>query len=270
MADPNHREHNPTAAEVGEPIIDSQPTPMEPAPNRRVFLGAAAALIAAAGGAVWVATKADPEEIEAAAFDDPEPTPTTAAVAASAAASQGGAEATPPPPPEPLPLKTYELRTPLADPPFEPEPDTEWWNSEPLTAADLEGKVVLFDFWTFGCINCRNTIPSLKAWYERYADDGLIVLGVHTAEFNFEKEPGNIEDAIADLGIQWPVVNDPNKKVWRAFNTRFWPTKAIYDTTGTLRYAKKGEGRYREVEDYIRDVLEVDPASPRSNDPEQV
>lgn len=268
MADQYRQDRNPIDPDIIQPLAASP----EPAPNRGVFLTAAAALIVLAAGAIWVASNADAERLEESAFAEPEPTTTVApAPSAAAGSSADGAASEVAVPVEParLPLKTYELNTPLSDPPFDPEPDTEWWNSEPLTAADLEGKVVLYDFWTFGCINCRNTIPSLKAWHDRYADDGLVILGVHTAEFNFEKEPGNIEAAIDDLGIPWPVVNDPDKKVWRSFNSRFWPTKAIYDTEGQLRYTKKGEGRYAEIEDYIRDVLEVDPDSPRANDPEQ-
>lgn len=234
---------------------------LETPPNRGRYLVAGAALILAAGGAVYVATQTDAERLEDTALQEvaaaTTTTPNTTNVPDSVAIEG------------PLPLKTYALNTPLEAPEFAPRPDREWFNSAPLTDADLDGRVVLFDFWTFSCHNCKATIPHLREIHKRYERDGLLLIGVHAAEFEFEKEPAAIEAAIADLGVTWPVVNDPEREVWRDHKTRFWPTQDLYDGDGTLRYAHKGEGRYEEIEDYVRDVLGVDPASPRADEPSE-
>ena len=132
----------------------------------------------------------------------------------------------------------------------------EWINSPPLSMESLRGKVVLIDFWTYSCINCIRTIPFLQTWHERYADEGLVILGVHTPEFEFEKVYQNVVDATEELGVAWPVVQDNNFTVWRSYSNRFWPAKYLIDINGEIRFRHFGEGRYPETEQAIRELLE--------------
>jgi thiol-disulfide isomerase/thioredoxin len=141
-----------------------------------------------------------------------------------------------------------------------------WIGSDPLTDASLTGDVVVYDFWTYSCVNCVRTIPYLSAWYDRYHDDGLEIVGVHSPEFEFEKDRGNVERAVADLGVDWPVALDPDLRIWNAFGNRYWPAKYIVDRDGALRYYRFGEGNYDEIEDVLRELLGVEPDSPRSDD----
>jgi thiol-disulfide isomerase/thioredoxin len=156
----------------------------------------------------------------------------------------------------------------IAKPDEVPGPDLAegWIGSEPLTDASLMGSVVVYDFWTYSCVNCVRTIPYLKAWYDRYHDDGLQIVGVHSPEFEFEKDPDNVRRAVDDLGVDWPVALDPNLRVWNAFGNRYWPAKYVVDRDGALRYYHFGEGAYDEVEDVLRELLGVDPKSPRADD----
>ena len=131
-----------------------------------------------------------------------------------------------------------------------------WINSEPLTFEEQRGKVVLVDFWTYTCINCIRTLPFLKAWQEKYADKGLVIVGVHAPEFEFEKDRQNVIDAVDDFGIEWAVAQDNDMKTWRAFNNRFWPAKYLVDSEGFIRYNHFGEGSYDETEAWIRGLLE--------------
>ncbi|MBB6480427.1 cytochrome c biogenesis protein DipZ [Spirochaeta isovalerica] len=131
----------------------------------------------------------------------------------------------------------------------------QWFNSEPLSMESLEGKVVIIDFWTYSCINCIRTIPYLRSWYETYRKDGLEIIGVHSPEFAFEREPENLRKAIDDLGVTWPVVQDNSFLQWRAYNNRFWPAKYIIDKNGNIRYSHFGEGGYEETEAVIRELL---------------
>lgn len=131
----------------------------------------------------------------------------------------------------------------------------QWFNSEPLTMAGLRGKVVLVDFWTYTCINCIRTLPYVKSWHEKYADKGLVIVGVHTPEFAFEKEADNVEKAIADFEIKYPVVQDNDYATWRAYNNRFWPAKYLIDKDGRIRYTHFGEGDYDETEQMIQELL---------------
>lgn len=128
-------------------------------------------------------------------------------------------------------------------------------NEEPLTKEDLEGKVVLLDFWTYSCINCVRTQPVLKGWWETYKDDGLIIIGVHTPEFAFEKDPENVRDAVERAGLEYPIALDPNYGTWRAYNNRFWPAAYYFDRDGRLRFTHFGEGEYEEQEQVIRALL---------------
>ena len=130
-----------------------------------------------------------------------------------------------------------------------------WINSEPLRMADLRGKVVLIDFWTYTCINCIRTFPHLKEWYAKYADKGLVVVGVHSPEFLFETVPSNVEQAVVDFGIEYPVAQDNQLNTWKVFGNRSWPGKFLVDKNGEIRFRHFGEGRYAETEQRIRELL---------------
>jgi cytochrome c biogenesis protein CcdA/thiol-disulfide isomerase/thioredoxin len=131
----------------------------------------------------------------------------------------------------------------------------EWLNSPPLTAQDLKGKVVLVDFWTYSCINCLRTLPYLRAWAEKYKDQGLVVIGVHAPEFAFERDIGNVKRAVADLGIVYPVAIDNNYAIWRAFGNQYWPAHYFIDAQGKIRRQHFGEGEYDESERAIQQLL---------------
>ncbi|HXV34064.1 MAG TPA: cytochrome c biogenesis protein DipZ [Gaiellaceae bacterium] len=133
-----------------------------------------------------------------------------------------------------------------------------WINSEPLTLEKLRGKVVLIDFWTYSCINCLRTLPHLRAWDQTYRDNGLVIVGVHTPEFAFEREPENVRRAVRDHGIEYPVALDPDYATWQAWLNRYWPAKYFIDRRGHLRYAHFGEGDYEESERVIRQLLAED------------
>jgi len=132
---------------------------------------------------------------------------------------------------------------------------TAWLNSAPLTPDTLRGKVVVVNFWTYSCINCLRTLPYLKTWAARYHDDGLVVIGVHTPEFGFEHDTGNVRHALADLNIQYPVAVDSDYGIWRAFGNEYWPAFYIVDAQGRIRYHHFGEGGYGEAEQAIRQLL---------------
>jgi len=147
------------------------------------------------------------------------------------------------------------------------EGGTGWLNTEPLTDRSLRGTVVLYEFWTFGCINCRHVEPYVRAWYERYHADGLEIVAIHTPEFSYEADPANVEEYVRDHGITYPVALDPDRVIWREWNNHAWPAFALYDGDGRLRHDHRGEGRYQLTEDLIRSLLGVDPASPRAEVP---
>ena len=130
-----------------------------------------------------------------------------------------------------------------------------WLNSPPLTREQLRGKVVLIDFWTYSCINCIRSIPYVKAWHERYARDGLVVIGVHAPEFAFERNPANVRKAIADLGIPYPVALDNQYALWRALKNNYWPAHYFIDAQGRVRFHHFGEGNYENSEKVIRALL---------------
>ena len=133
---------------------------------------------------------------------------------------------------------------------------TAWINSPPLTLESLRGKVVLVDFWTYSCINCLRTLPYIKAWNEKYKDSGLVIIGVHTPEFPFEKDEANVRKAVKDLGVLYPVPMDNDYKIWRSFNNEYWPADYFIDATGRIRFHHFGEGSYDESEKWIRTLLE--------------
>jgi cytochrome c biogenesis protein CcdA/thiol-disulfide isomerase/thioredoxin len=130
-----------------------------------------------------------------------------------------------------------------------------WLNSEPLTLAGLRGKVVLVDFWTYSCVNCLRTLPFLERWHRTYAREGLVIVGVHTPEFAFEREVANVRRAAAELGVRYPVALDPDYATWNAWGNQYWPAKYLVDRRGHVRYAHFGEGRYEETERAIRTLL---------------
>lgn len=130
-----------------------------------------------------------------------------------------------------------------------------WINSQPLSMKDLKGKVVVIDFWTYSCINCIRSIPYIRGWYERYRDDGLVVIGVHAPEFAFERNPENVVQAVQDFGIRYPVALDNDYVVWKALKNNYWPAHYFFDAQRRQRYHHFGEGRYGESEMVIRQLL---------------
>ena len=130
-----------------------------------------------------------------------------------------------------------------------------WINSEPLTIRSLRGKVVLVEFWTFGCINCQHVQPYVKAWYDRYASSGLVVVGVHTPELSFERDLGNVRDAVAKADIRYPVAFDPAYATWDAYRNGYWPAFFFIDRSGQVRHTHIGEGDYDGSEQVIRELL---------------
>jgi methionine-S-sulfoxide reductase len=132
---------------------------------------------------------------------------------------------------------------------------TGWLNSKPLTRAALRGKVVVIDFWAYSCINCLRALPYVNAWYSHYKDSGLVIIGVHSPEFEFEKDTDNVRKAIEKFGIQYPVALDNDMSIWNAFNNRFWPAHYFIDAQGRIRGHHFGEGKYARSERTIRQLL---------------
>jgi len=151
-----------------------------------------------------------------------------------------------------------------------PEEVGPWFNlpageagSQPLKIKSLakEGKIILIDFWTYSCVNCLRALPYLKSWHDKYSRTGLVIIGVHTPEFEFEKKPKNIENFIKKEGVTYPVVLDPERKIWDLFHNNIWSRKLLIDTKGKIRYDHSGEGAYLETENKIRELLkEADPS----------
>jgi thiol-disulfide isomerase/thioredoxin len=204
-----------------------------------------------------------------------------AAAPADAAVEVSGSESAPPPPQNTRPAAVESapavaLPTPTPSPAAQggptpeqqallakleswgtaPQPvDTVWFNAAPLHLADLRGQVVIVEFWTFGCINCRNVIPALQEWYAKYHAQGLEIVAVHTPEFSYEKDPTAVEEAIAELGVTWPVVMDNDWQTWRSYNNRFWPAMYLVDKAGHIRHLKIGEGQYAQTEAILQALL---------------
>jgi cytochrome c biogenesis protein CcdA/thiol-disulfide isomerase/thioredoxin len=132
---------------------------------------------------------------------------------------------------------------------------TSWLNSPPLTREGLRGKVVLIDFWTYSCINCLRSLPYISGWYQKYKEHGLVVIGVHAPEFAFEKDVGNVRQAVHDLGITYPVALDSNYAIWRAFDNQYWPAHYFIDAQGRVRGSHFGEGEYPQSEQTLRALL---------------
>ncbi|HMI98668.1 MAG TPA: redoxin domain-containing protein [Gaiellaceae bacterium] len=132
---------------------------------------------------------------------------------------------------------------------------TGWLNSQPLAAADLRGKVVLVDFWTYTCINWLRTLSYIRAWAEQYADQGLVVIGVHTPEFPFEEDVDNVREAAKQMAVEYPIALDSDYAVWRAFDNNYWPAVYIADAQGQIRHHHFGEGGYEEAEGVIQQLV---------------
>ena len=181
--------------------------------------------------------------------DAPTPTPTPTPAATATAVPEA-----PTPAPAPTPAASA-----AGDEEFDPAPEiggiSSWINSEPLTIAGLRGKVVLIDFWTYSCVNCIRTLPYLTEWHDKYADRGLVIIGVHTPEFAFERDRDNVLAAVAEYGIEYPVAQDNDDVTWDAFRNIYWPAKYLVDGEGRIRYKHFGEGAYAETEQQIRELL---------------
>lgn len=152
------------------------------------------------------------------------------------------------PPPADPPVSTQKIEPAFRD-------IDAWINSPPLAIDALKGKVVLVDFWTFDCVNCLNTLPHLKAWHEKYKDQGLVVVGVHTPEYAYEKSQANVRAAVQRLQIPYPVAQDNQYATWKAFDNHFWPALYLVDAQGRVVYSHFGEGRYAQTEEKIRQLL---------------
>jgi thiol-disulfide isomerase/thioredoxin len=133
-----------------------------------------------------------------------------------------------------------------------------WLNSEPLSAEELRGSVVAVDFWTYSCVNWLRTLPYVSVWHARYHDRGLVVVGAHAPEFGFEHELGNVQRAVDELGVGYPVVIDNEFAIWRSFDNHYWPALYLVDRDGRVRFHQFGEGAYEEIEQAIQQLLDID------------
>ena len=145
-----------------------------------------------------------------------------------------------------------------------------WLNSPPLSREALHGRVVLVNFWTYSCINSLRELPYMKAWAAKYKDAGLIVIGVHAPEFGFEKERANVQNAVRDLNVTYPVAIDSNHRIWDAFNNEYWPADYFIDGNGRIRYHHFGEGDYGESERVIQDLLKANGATGLDENPVRI
>jgi thiol-disulfide isomerase/thioredoxin len=131
-----------------------------------------------------------------------------------------------------------------------------WLNSEPLRIAELKGKVVLVEFWTFGCYNCRNLEPHIKTWHQRYAEKGLVVIGVHSPEFSYERVLANVQRYVREHAIGYPIAIDNDFATWKRYGNRYWPAMYLIDKRGVVRYLRVGEGGYEQTERRIQALLQ--------------
>jgi len=146
---------------------------------------------------------------------------------------------------------TEETKAPIA-----PELSSGLWiNSEPLKLQSLHGRVVLIEFWTFACYNCRNTLPTIKKWDAQYRDKGLTIIGVHTPELDYESNIDNLRREVAGLGIKYPIVTDNDYSTWKAYGVEAWPTLFLLDKQGRVRWTHVGEGAYDKTEEVIKKLL---------------
>ena len=214
----------------------------EPSPKHSsLFVVAFVALLVVAGGAIAVSRRTAPQRL------------ITSSAPPSAAPSAASSAVT-------TPAVTLPVLRQSA-PEVKPEG---WINTPGLSPADLKGKVVLYEFWTFGCYNCKNVLPHVKAWNARYAKDGLLVLSIHTPEFDYEGKVENIQKFVTENAITYPVALDPKSVIWNQFSNHYWPNMFLHDQAGQRRYEHIGEGSYDETENAIRSLLGLDAASPRA------
>jgi thiol-disulfide isomerase/thioredoxin len=130
-----------------------------------------------------------------------------------------------------------------------------WLNSAPLHLSDLKGKVVMVEFWTFGCYNCRNVEPYVKQWHQKYAEKGLVVIGVHSPEFSYERDFAKVKQYIHEHDIRFPVPIDNDFSTWNRYGNRYWPAMYLIDKQGVIRHVRIGEGQYQETEGLIQSLL---------------
>jgi thiol-disulfide isomerase/thioredoxin len=131
-----------------------------------------------------------------------------------------------------------------------------WINSKPLTLKDLHGKIVFLDFWTFGCINCINTRPYFRKMYNRFKnDERFVMIGIHSPEFDFERDQENVKNAVEKYGLQYPIALDSDNTTWKLYGNHYWPRQAMIDVSGRIRYEHIGEGSYEEMERRVSDLL---------------
>lgn len=184
--------------------------------------------------------RADEADDQAAAVSRPEPSPTAA--------------------PTPVVVEVNSKWTQYAEPGVRPAPElagiTGWHNTDPFTLEDKRGQVVMIKFWTFACYNCVNTMPYVNAWHDKYAGDGLVIVGVHYPEFEFERDLDAVIESAGERGIEYPIAQDNDGETWRAYNNRYWPTMYLIDKNGNIRYTHIGEGAYAETERKIQSLLD--------------
>lgn len=156
-------------------------------------------------------------------------------------------------------IDTYNIQFKIDKSEFEKAPEftqiAGYLNTDPITIADLKGKIVLVHFWTYTCINCIHTVPYLNEWYKNYSDKGLVIVGIHTPEFDFEKNLDNVKQAVKEYKIEYPVLQDNNYATWNAYENRYWPRDYVVDTEGYIRYNHIGEGGYTNTENVIKSLL---------------
>ena len=162
--------------------------------------------------------------------------------------------------PTPVAVELNSKWTQYVEPGVRPAPElagiTGWHNTGPFTLEDKRGQVVMIKFWTFACYNCVNTMPYVNAWHDRYAGDGLVIVGVHYPEFEFERNLDAVIESAGERGIEYPIAQDNDGETWRAYNNRYWPTMYLIDKNGNIRYTHIGEGAYEETERKIQRLLD--------------
>jgi thiol-disulfide isomerase/thioredoxin len=193
----------------------------------------------------------------------PEPTAAPTLAPTAVATATPSPQASPSPSAAPTAVKSAVQRPQVAPPVALPDLGaasefagiSQWVNSAPLTLASLRGKVVVVDFWTLGCYNCRNTLPYVTGWYQKYKDQGLVVIGVHTPEFAYERDTANVKTAIVQHQIGYPVAQDNEYATWNAYRNRYWPAAYFVDAQGRIRHIQIGEGGYEQAEQVIQQLL---------------
>ena len=230
------------------------------------LIAAMMALAACAGSAPQDAAQSASSTTQSQTSAAPAAAPTTAPAPTQPPAdtpAPAAAATAVPSKPAPEPEPEVAMHAPIVSPATGDEPTVpeitgiaSWINSDPFTFESQRGNVVLVDFWTYTCVNCIRTLPYLKAWHEKYADAGLVIVGVHTPEFEFEKDRENVVNAADEFGIEWAIAQDNDFGTWRAFRNRYWPAKYLVDKDGLIRYTHFGEGAYDETELWIRGLLE--------------